>query len=393
MTETLRILIADDEDAMRLVIKRALREFSLSVPDVGVDVALEMEEAPTGEEAVERIAATHPDLVLLDLKLPGISGLEVLEQIKDYGEERLVIMITAYATIQTAVTATKQGAYDFLAKPFTPEELRSTVRKAIRHLILSRQARRLAEEKRRVRFEFISVLAHELKSPINAVEGYLNTLQEDFARNDPAIFDRIVGRSRIRLEGMRKIINDLLDMTRIESGRKKRDITEVDVVDVARMALESVAPTVLERGIEVHLDAPESLTMTADRGEIEIILNNLVSNAVKYNKDNGRVDVILRDTEGRTIITVSDTGIGTSPAEAAKLFNDFVRIKNTKTKHILGSGLGLSIVKKLALLYGGDVSVESQPDVGSAFTVSLHDAAYGETEASPPAQATASSDT
>jgi signal transduction histidine kinase len=112
--------------------------------------------------------------------------------------------------------------------------------------------------------------------------------------------------------------------------------------------------------------------MTADAGELEIILNNLISNAVKYNRDNGRVDIRIVPEENRVVLSVSDTGIGLASEEAERLFNDFVRIKNEKTKNILGSGLGLSIVKKLAQLYGGEVSVASRPDEGSTFTVTLN---------------------
>ena len=111
--------------------------------------------------------------------------------------------------------------------------------------------------------------------------------------------------------------------------------------------------------------------ISADAREIEIIFNNLLTNAIKYNRDGGRVDVALRRAGKQAVIAVSDTGIGMSEEELKQLFGEFVRIRNEKTRHILGSGLGLSIVKKLALLYGGDVQVESRPDAGSTFTVTL----------------------
>ena len=185
----------------------------------------------------------------------------------------------------------------------------------------------------------------------------------------------MLGRSLIRLEGMRKMILDLLDLTHIESGKKKRDITQIDVRDIAQLAIEGVAPDADQRHIAIQLQAPQSVPMLADSNEIEIILNNLISNAVKYNRDGGKVDITLSQdtatTSPRTTIQVADTGIGMTPDDAARLFNDFVRIKNEKTVHILGSGLGLSIVKKLARLYDGDVAVASEPDVGSTFTVVL----------------------
>jgi len=283
----------------------------------------------------------------------------------------LIIMITAYASLETAITATKKGAYDFLAKPFTPEELKSTLRKAAGRLILLRQARRLAEEKRKVRFQFISVLAHELKSPLAAIEGYLQIMKDHTAGENISGYDQIVNRSMVRLDGMRKLIIDLLDMTRIESGEKQRTLSDVNVIEVAWTSRETVLPTADSRNIPIEINSPESIFMKADRGEIEIIMNNLISNAVKYNRDNGKVNVVISDNVDIVEIKVSDTGIGMSKEESDKLFNDFVRIKNEKTKNILGSGLGLSIVKKLAMLYGGDVSVESVPDEGSTFTVKL----------------------
>ena len=103
-----------------------------------------------------------------------------------------------------------------------------------------------------------------------------------------------------------------------------------------------------------------------------MILNNLVSNAVKYNRDGGRVRVWSEDADDVVRIRVEDTGIGLTPEECKRLFNDFARIKNEKTRHILGSGLGLSTVRKLAALYGGEVAVQSRPDAGSVFTVTLH---------------------
>jgi signal transduction histidine kinase len=281
-------------------------------------------------------------------------------------------MITAYASLDVAVSATKRGAFDFLAKPFTPEELRDAVRKAARHHILRWQARKLAQEKRQVRFQFLSVLVHELKAPLVAVEGYLRLLQEGA---DPETAARAVDRSLVRLDGMRKLIVDLLDLTRIESGQKAREFSAVDVVEVARAAIETALPAAQERTIAVELHAPDPVVMQADRGEIEIMLNNLVSNAVKYNRDGGRVDVTVSDGPAGVTMVVKDTGIGMTKEETAKLFGEFVRIKNAKTRNILGSGLGLSILRKLATLYGGDVTVASQPDVGTTFTVHLPAAA------------------
>ena len=374
--DTLRVLVIDDELGMRAGASRVLDGFRVALPDTDGHVCLEVAHAESGEEGLEKMETRKFDIVLLDHKLPGMSGLDVLERLNQRHDDALVIMITAYASLDVAVSATKRGAFDFLAKPFTPEELRDAVRKAARHHVLRWQARKLAQEKRQVRFQFLSVLVHELKAPLVAVEGYLRLLQEG-AASDPETAARAVDRSLVRLDVMRKLIVDLLDLTRIESGQKVREFALVDVVEVARAAIETALPAARERAITIEMHAPELVVLQADRGEIEIMLNNLVSNAVKYNRDGGRVDVTVSGTPQGATLEVNDTGIGMTKDETAKLFGEFVRIKNAKTRNIMGSGLGLSIVRKLATLYGGDVTVASQPDVGTTFTVHLSAATTG----------------
>lgn len=369
----LRVLVTDDELGMRLGVARTLRDFTVQVPDVEETIGFAVEEADSGEAALKKIRSVQPHILFLDHKMPGLSGLEVLEATRDLQSEMLTIMITAYASIETAVQATKRGAYDFLAKPFTPDELRNTTRKAAARLALAKQARKLAEEKRQVRFQFIRVLGHELKAPLNAVEGYLRLLQEARLGDRLPAYAEPVERSLIRIEGMRKLVADLLDVTHIESGQRQRHLAMVDLVQMARDALETFAAEAAAKRLEIALHAPGPVRLVADRGEIEMILNNLVSNAVKYNREGGRVDLRLTREADQVTIAVGDTGIGLTPEEAARLFGEFVRIRNEKTQSILGSGLGLSIVKKLACLYGGDATVASQSGVGSTFTVVLCD--------------------
>jgi signal transduction histidine kinase len=371
MADILDVLVVDDEFGMRRGAERALKDMTVSLPDINGEVRFNIRTAATGKELEEKLQEKPTDILILDHILPDMAGLDILERLTKSSIDLLVIMITAYASLENAVTATRRGAYDFLAKPFTPEELRGAVRKAARHLILQRQARRLAEEKRQVRFQFISVLAHELKAPIAAIEGYIQMMRERSVGDKLADYDRILDRCILRIEGMRKMIADLLDLTAIESGQRQRTFTLVNLGEIARQALENVKTEAQSRHILINLDIPEQAQMEGDRAEIEIIFNNLISNAVKYNRDGGQVDVSARTSSDEIIIQVRDTGIGLTEEESKRLFSDFCRIKNEKTRHILGSGLGLSTVKKIVNLYHGDITVESQPDVGSTFTVVL----------------------
>jgi len=232
------------------------------------------------------------------------------------------------------------------------------------------------------------VLAHELKAPLNAVEGYLNILRT--TEEDQNL--KMVERSIVRVDGMKKLIGDLLDLTRIESGQRERIIKRLDLAELARASMELFAVDAQRRDISMELDADEGIELFADAGEAEIVFNNLISNAVKYNRDGGKVGIAIRRKGDAVRITVSDTGIGLTPEEADKLFHEFMRIKNERTVKILGSGLGLSTVRKIANMYDGEATVKSEPGVGSTFTVTLHDApASGERpsggEAAPAAAA------
>ncbi len=369
--DTLQILVIDDEAGMRAGITRALARHTTTLPEHADPVRFEISGAGTGEEGLAMIEADPPDILLLDRKLPGISGLDVLRVLDERCPDLITVMITAYASLDAAVKATKRGAYDFLPKPFTPAELRATVDKAAAHLLVQRRARALEEERRQLRFQFTRVLAHELKAPLSAVQGYLFLLRDRALGEELPPYDTAVDRSLTRLDGMRKLITDLLDLTRIESGKKVRELATVDVNAVAARALETMAPDAEARGIEMVLHGSGAATLFADAGELEIVLNNLVSNAVKYNRDQGRVEVHVEAGEDGIRVAVSDTGVGMSAAERDRLFGEFVRLKNPKTRDVLGSGLGLSIVKKITALYNGEVHVESVPGEGSTFSVVL----------------------
>ena len=358
---------------MRAGAGRSLEGFTVDLPDFGETVAFTVRSASTGEEALAQLTAKSPDILLLDYKLPDMTGIDVLAGAPGAGDF-LTIMITAFASLEVAVTATKRGAFDFLAKPFTPEELRATVSKAARSVYLQRKARRLEEEKRQVRFEFISVLAHELKSPLAAVEGYLHLMRERLKGPELGAYDPMVERSVTRIAGMRKLVMDLLDLTRLESGKKKRAIESVDLVKAAGLALENVAALAESRKVTVELKAPASLAIGADAGEMDMVLSNLLTNAVKYNREGGRATLELSPAEGGATVRCSDTGIGMTEEELGKLFGEFVRMKNEHTRNIDGSGLGLSILKKVVKLYGGEIKVSSKYGEGTTFELTLKDA-------------------
>ena len=368
---TYKILVVDDEPGMRSGAERSLEGFTVALDGFSDQVSFITTTAASGLQAVEMIKTDKPDIILLDYKLPDITGLEVLEKTGNSPTDITVIMITAFASLEVAVTATRRGAFDFLAKPFTPEELRTAIQKAARHIYLQRKAKKLEEEKNHVRFQFISVLAHELKSPLAAIEGYLRIMEERMKGEEIKAYSSMVDRSLIRIGGMRKMVTDLLDLTRLESGQKKREICPVDLAGSASAAAETVSALAKAAGISMDLKLPGELWISADPGEAEMIFSNLLTNAVKYNRPGGRVSLSVEASGGWATITCGDTGIGMTEQETSRLFQEFARIKNEHTRDIPGSGLGLSILNKIVKLYAGDITVKSKYGEGSVFQVRL----------------------
>ncbi len=368
MTELL-VLIVDDEIGMRLGAERALSDFCFCLSDFKEEIRFRTKTAETGKQALEMLEAEEPDILILDYKLPDIHGLDILGRVLKGRRSLLTIMITAYASLEVAINATKNGAFDFLAKPFTPEELRNTVRKASEHVFLERKAQKLEEEKRQVRFQFISVLAHELKSPLAAVENYLGIMSSHMSGNDIAAYDRMIARSMARLDGMRKLIADLLDLTHIESGQRKRTFEDLELGEIAKAAMDNAEQPAADKKVALAIVCPEPVVFRGDREELEIVFSNLLTNAIKYNKDGGSVRLAVTRGDSGIEIRCEDTGIGMTEEESGRIFNEFSRIKNEKTKHIAGSGLGLSILKKITDLYCGTIEVKSVPDSGTTFTI------------------------
>ncbi len=370
---TLKVLIVDDEPGIRSGISRILKNFSVDFPFIDEAFTFESIEAGTGEDALDILNAGPIDIVLLDNKLPGIHGIEVLEHINQKQIDTTVMMITSYASLDLAIKATNNGAYNFVPKPFTPQELKTAMEGITKHVYLSRMTKQLNTEGKQIRFQFLSVLSHELKSPINAVEGYLRIMQDKQVGNNLDDYETMIDRSLERIRGMRSLIMDMLDLTKLENGKKKREITKVDLVQIARLSIDTMTPMAIQKNVKVFIDSDEpSVYLNADSSEIEIIFNNLVSNAVKYNVQDGSVNILIKTEGSKVVVSVSDTGIGIRAEDMTKLFQDFSRIKNEKTKGISGSGLGLSIMKKtVEEYYHGNVSVTSEPDKGSTFIVEI----------------------
>jgi two-component system sensor histidine kinase/response regulator len=327
--------------------------------------------AADGTLGVRRVQEFQPDLVFVDLKMPGISGIEVLEQIHSIDPTIVTIVITGYATVSSAVEAMKQGAYDFLPKPFTPDEFRLITHRGLekRRLVLDTIA--LRREKELLRENFAAIVSHELKSPLGAVQQNLFTLVEELS-------DTVTEDQLRRLERMKSRIADLVDLIHtwlrsisVDIETIKENFEPVSVTSVISKAVESIEPHAVRKAVEVVPSLEEPLSpVFGDEGTLTEALVNLGNNAVKYSHMGSEVLIKAKEEDGYIVISVSDTGVGIPEEELPYIFDDFYRAKSGK-EAAGGAGLGLAICRRIIETHDGSITVESELGKGSTFVIRL----------------------
>lgn len=358
-----RILVVDDELGMREGCRRVLTA-------EGYDVQI-AEDGPAGLDLFR--AQPGFAAALVDLKMPRMGGLELIEQMRRLDEDVVILVITAYATIDTAVEATKRGAYGYIPKPFTPNELLLPVRNGLERRALALEARRLRQEHERAKATFISLVAHEVRNPLAAVEGFLDAVlgagPDRLGGEERALIER----ARLRTRALNDLLRDLLSLSAIETGNFVLRPAPLDLRGVVDEAVRAHRDNAAQKPLRLVWDAPADPppAVRADADAMRSIVFNLLDNAVKYTPAGGQVSVSLAQDAAGVRITVADTGIGMSEEECARAFDEFFRARNEWTAHIPGTGLGLSLVKRLVAMQGGTVAVQSARGRGSAFTVSL----------------------
>ena len=369
----IKILVIENEAIVRAGICLVLQSFTVGFSFIKEDFEFEVIEAPHGEAGLRQIKKGGVDLLLLDNKLPGIKGMEVLDYINKNRLNISVTIITSDACLELAIDATNKGADGFISKPFTPQELRTSVENSAKQIYLKRMTSQMTTQCKSIRYKFLSVLSHELKSPLNAIEGYLQLMNDETLGNDLKQYDKMINRSMERISGMRTLIMDLLDLTQLENSQGEIVHGIIDISEIGKMAIDLIRPLAIQRNLKIKTNISDRVMLKANSRDIEIIFNNVLSNAVKYNKRNGSIIVSLDKVDNNIVVVVEDTGIGIAEKDMDKLFLEFSRVKTKQTREISGSGLGLSILKQTVEWYNGKVEVKSELEKGSVFTIYIPD--------------------
>jgi signal transduction histidine kinase len=223
-----------------------------------------------------------------------------------------------------------------------------------------------------VKSQFVSMVAHELKTPVAAVQGFLKIIMDESLNVSYEQQKEYISRSIIRLKGLLDLVNDLLDISRMEMKTKQREIEKLDLVELINSTLQFLEIDLAKKGIEVVKKyQEEKIIFNGDQNEITRLFTNILSNAIKYNKDKGTITVNVYYTTNYINVEISDTGIGMKPEERAKLFQEFFRAKNEFTRGVSGTGLGLTIVRRIVDSYHGKIEVESEYGKGTTFKIQL----------------------
>ena len=486
-SETPNILVVDDERGLREGCRRILESEGYAV-DVAKD----------GKEGLDGIQQQSYNLVLIDLMMPVMGGLELMDEIGKLNLDIVMIVITGFATIETAVDAMKHGAYDYIPKPFSPDQLVAVVNRGLERQRLQRQARQLMEERDRrllevanekskirtivnsmadgvivinrdqqlvlwnpaavkmlnlterlepgksinkilpqhdliqiiekaidpesshyttiseeielkvpeprtlmanvsvvrdenndmlgvvsilsditqlkeidrVKSQFVSMVAHELRAPVSAIEGYLAAYLTGAAGDDPKFKMQMLERAKQRAHSLLDLVNDLLQISRMESQRVVRKKERLDITPTITNTVELLKNLAEERKIKIETKFPEKCPMIeADQSEMEQLFTNLISNAIKYNVEQGKVTIAVAPTAGYLNIEVADTGIGIDEVDLSRLFDEFFRVSRPETRYVTGTGLGLSIVKKIVESHFGTIKAKSKLNEGTTFTI------------------------
>ena len=355
------VLVIDDEESMRDSCSQILTKDGFQT-----------ETAEDGSIGLEKTKEIKPDLVLVDLKMPGISGMEVLEKIKEVDPNIISVVITGYATVESAVDAMKIGAYDFLPKPFSPDQLRIIIRRGLERRKLILETESLRQEKKLMEENFITMVSHQLRSPLVAIIQYYEVILGGMAGDVPEKQKEIIQKTKARLEGLLNLITDWLDVARLDSGQIVDNIKPLSAKKIITKVIEDLKPLTQEENISLELGScSKNDVVQGDADTLEQVFSNLVINAIRYNRPNGKVTVSITENADYIAIEVQDTGIGMAKEHLPFIFDQFFRVKKGEDQKVKGTGLGLSIAKKIVDAHKGSIQVSSELGKGSTFTVLL----------------------
>jgi two-component system sensor histidine kinase/response regulator len=354
-----KILIIDDEEVVLDSCTQILKGSSYQIAT-----------APDGMKGLSLFHEYLPDLVFVDLKMPGLSGFEVLDKIHEFDPTIVIVVITGFATVSSAVDAMKKGAYDFLPKPFTPDEFRLITRRGIERRRLVLEAISLRREKELLREQFASIVSHELKAPLGAVQQNLFALEFGLADLLNEDQKEMLERLKTRVADLLKMINSWLRVISVDPAKLREGFSLIDILVPIQNALESNQTLAERKDIKVETVSATGLPqVNGDALSLSEVFTNIIGNAIKYSPDGSKV-MVTTSSQGETLtVAVKDAGVGIGAEDLPHIFDGFYR--GGSAQATAGHGIGLAVSRQIVDAHGGTINVESELGKGTTFVVSL----------------------
>jgi two-component system sensor histidine kinase/response regulator len=315
--------------------------------------------------------------------MPGMSGLEMMQQVRKIAPDTIGIIITGYATIELAVQAIREGAHDFIAKPFTRDLLLHVINREMDRQRLRREAQRAneLEEKlfvlARVKSEiekigvmqsrFMMTMVHTLRAPVAVLQNTIQLIRKGYV--PPSEQATCLRQVEDRAGELLTILDDLLLLSRLKENIGNVKTESVSLSEMLEAVLAAFKKEIEERKLAVSVERIDATLISGSREYLQALWSHLLSNAIRYTPPGGRITLTLQKypLEKKIIGTVTDTGIGIPSEEIPRIFEDFYRTKEAKSLLETGTGLGLCIVQQIVCLYGGTLEIDSTPGSGSSF--------------------------
>jgi signal transduction histidine kinase len=346
------ILVVDDEMGPRESLKMILHPY------------YNVHTADRGGQAVEMLKQVPVDLVTVDLKMPGFSGINVLEKVKQYDPDIEAIIITGYGSLDTAIEGLRLGAFDYISKPFDVNHILALVRRGL-------ERRNAKARLRQVKSDFLSNVSHELRTPLSVVVGFvyllLNQVIGKLSEEQQKVLETVYRNSEELLE----LIDNVLWMTSLNAGDATAAIEKFDARDVVKETAKRYEKAILEKGLKLNVQLSDGdMSIVSDRAKVERVFQNVFNNAVKFTSE-GEVTVKAQLTADRKSVEfeITDTGTGIEESKIDSIFEPFHQADNSVQRAYSGLGLGLTVARRMAELIGGKLEVSSQPNVGTRVTM------------------------
>jgi len=348
------ILVVDDEMGPRESLKMILNPY------------YNVYTADRGAQAVEMLTQFPVDLVTLDLKMPGFSGINVLEKVKQHDPDIEAIIITGYGSLDTAIEGLRLGAFDYISKPFDVNHILALVRRGL-------ERRNAKAQLRRVKSDFLSNISHELRTPLSVVVGFvyllLNQVIGKLTEEQQKVLETVYRNSEELLE----LIDNVLWMTSLNAGDANATPEKFDARDIVNETMKRYDKTIREKGLRLNVQlGTADIPLVSDRAKVERVFHNVFNNAVKFTSE-GEISVKVQPSAHRDNVDfeIMDTGVGIEQSKIDSIFEPFHQADNSMQRSYSGLGIGLTVARRMAELIGGKLAVSSRPGVGTRVTMSF----------------------